>query len=126
MAGPTTDYGYTSFGADVVNTKGYVSESALTAGTCGADGSCLYTFVHAVPATATGTYTIGVEARRSETVLPGTTKQQTISYGAKNQILNFAVDGSKVAPRRAVGCCPANLQRLPRVFVRPRWPTQSN
>ncbi len=101
MAGPTTDYGYTSFGSDVT-TLGYVSESALTAGTCGADGSCLYTFVHAVPAKATGTYSIGFEARRSETVLAGTTSQQAITYGAKNQVVSFSVDGSTLAPRRAV------------------------
>ena len=101
MAGPTSDYGYTSFGSDVT-TPGYVSESALTAGSCGADGSCLYTFQHAVPANATGTYSIGIEARRSETVLPGTTKEQAIQYGAKNQVMSFSVDGSPVTPRRLV------------------------
>jgi OmcA/MtrC family decaheme c-type cytochrome len=101
MAGPTTDYGNTSFGSDVT-TPGYVTESALTAGTCGADGSCLYTFTHSIPANGAGTYSIGVEARRSETVLAGTTSQQAITYGAKNQVISFAVDGSKVTPRRAV------------------------
>ncbi len=101
MAGPTSDYGYTSFGSDVA-TPGYVSESALTAGTCGADGSCLYTFLHAIPANATGTYSIGVEAKRAETVLAGTTSQQSITYGAKNQVVSFAVDGSTVTPRRLV------------------------
>jgi OmcA/MtrC family decaheme c-type cytochrome len=101
MAGPTSDYGYTSFGSDVTTT-GYVSESALTAGTCGADGSCMYAFIHAIPAKATGTYSIGVEGRRTETVLPGTTKEQSIQYGAKNQVVSFAVDGSTVAPRREV------------------------
>jgi OmcA/MtrC family decaheme c-type cytochrome len=101
MAGPASDYGYTSFGSDVT-TPGYVSESALTAGSCASDGSCLYTFLHAVPAKATGTYSIGVEARRSETVLAGTTSAQTIQYGAKNQVMSFAVDGSTVAPRRQV------------------------
>src|SRR5207248_7742058 len=54
ISGATTDYGYTSFGADVT-TPGYVTESALTAGSCGADGSCLYTFVHAIPVKAAGT-----------------------------------------------------------------------
>ena len=101
MAGPASDYGYTSFGSDVT-TPGYVSESALTAGSCGADGSCLYTFLHAIPSKATGTYSIGVEARRSETVLAGSSSEQTIQYGSKNQVVSFSVDGSTVAPRRSV------------------------
>ena len=75
MAGPTSDYGYTSFGSDV-HTPGYVTESAHSRPRCGADGNCTYTFTHAVPAGATGTYAIGVEARRTETLLPGTTTQQ--------------------------------------------------
>ncbi|HVW87636.1 MAG TPA: hypothetical protein VHB50_23275, partial [Bryobacteraceae bacterium] len=109
MAGPTTDYGYTSFGSDVT-TPGYVSESAVTASTCGQDGACTYSFKHAVPATATGTYAIGVEARRSETLLPGTTTQMSVSYGAKNQVMYFSVDGSPVMARRAV-VATANCQR---------------
>ena len=101
LAGPTSDYGYTSFGSDVA-TPGYVTESALTAASCGSDGRCLYTFNHSIPANARGTYSIGVEARRTETILPGTTKQQNVQYGAKNQVLSFSVDGSPLAPRRAV------------------------
>jgi OmcA/MtrC family decaheme c-type cytochrome len=38
LAGPTTDYGYTSFGSDVA-TPGYVGEDG-TAGTCNANGNC--------------------------------------------------------------------------------------
>ena len=101
MAGPTADYGYTSFGSDVT-TPGYVTESASAGSSCGADGTCTYTFKHAVPANATGSFAIGVEARRSETLLAGTTSQQVVQYGAKNQVLYFSVDGSPVAPRRAV------------------------
>ncbi len=100
MAGPAEDYGYTSFGSDVT-TPGYVTESA-TGASCGGDGSCLYTFKHTIPAQAIGTYSIGVEARRTETLLPGTTTQQVVTYGAKNQVLSFSVDGSSLAPRRAV------------------------
>ena len=99
MAGPTTDYGYTRFGT--ATTPGYVTESATKA-TCDANGNCTYTFTHAVPADATGTYAIGVEARRTEVVLPGTTTQQSITYGAKNQVVYFSVDGSPVTPRRGV------------------------
>jgi OmcA/MtrC family decaheme c-type cytochrome len=104
MAGSTSDYGYTSFGTDVT-TPGYVTESAIAAATiakCGADGTCTYAFQHAVPAKAIGSYSIGVEARRTETLLPGTTKQMVTTYGAKNQVVSFSVDGSALALRRAV------------------------
>jgi OmcA/MtrC family decaheme c-type cytochrome len=98
MAGPTDDYGYTNFG---VTTPGYVTESAAKA-SCDASGNCTYTFTHLVPANATGTYAIGVEARRTEVVLAGTTSQRSIQYGAKNQVVYFSTDGSPVRPRRGV------------------------
>lgn len=103
MAGPTTDYGYTSFGSDVT-TPGYVTESASGA-SCSASGICMYTFTHTVPAKATGTYAIGVEARRTDMVsalINGTTVQQSITYGAPNKVVYFSVDGSPVTPRRTV------------------------
>jgi OmcA/MtrC family decaheme c-type cytochrome len=100
MAGPATDYGYTNFGSGVT-TPGYVTESAAKA-SCDAGGNCLYTFTHTVPANATGTYAIGVEARRTELVLAGTTTQQSITYGAPNKVVYFPVDGSTVAPRRSI------------------------
>ena len=106
MAGPTYDYGYTIFG-NATTTPGYVTESAAKA-SCDASSNCTYTFTHSVPTGSTGTYAIGVEARRTEVVLPGTTTQQSIQYGAKNQVMYFSVDGSPVTPRRgvvAIGNC---------------------
>jgi len=100
MAGPTTDYGYTSFGSDTSSTPGYVTESAEGA-TC-SSGSCTYTFTHAIPAAATGTYSIGGEARMSVTVLPGTTSSQSVNESPVNPVVNFSVDGSAVTPRRTV------------------------
>jgi len=100
MAGPTTDYGYTSFGSDVT-TPGYVSEDG-TQGTCDSSGNCTYTFQHAIPAAATGTYAIGVESERLENVLAGTTLAQQVESGTPNQEFYFSVDGSTVAPRRTV------------------------
>ena len=76
-------------------------------------------FTNIVPAAATGTYAIGVEARRSETVpelINGVTVQTAIQYGAPNVVSYFSVDGSTVAPRRTVvalaNCngCHASLQ----------------
>ena len=61
LAGPTTDYGSTNFGAA---TPGYVSEDATKA-TCGPDGTCVYQFLAAIPAGSTGTFTIGAEGRRT-------------------------------------------------------------
>jgi OmcA/MtrC family decaheme c-type cytochrome len=103
LAGPTSDYGYTSFGSDVT-TPGYVGEDG-TQGTCDKNGNCMYTFQHAIPATATGTYAIGVESERLENVsmlLAGTTSTQQVESGTPNSIFYFSVDGSPVAARRTV------------------------
>jgi OmcA/MtrC family decaheme c-type cytochrome len=101
LGGPAADSGYTSFGSDVT-TSGYVSENPAPAAKCAGDGTCTYTFTHLIPATATGTYTIGIEARRGITLLAGTAQEQTSEYGAVNKVFNFSVDGSKVAARRQV------------------------
>jgi OmcA/MtrC family decaheme c-type cytochrome len=102
MAGPTTDYGYTIFGTNT-STPGYVTESvSATAASCSAAGTCQYTFTNSIPAGSTGTYAIGLEARRSETVLIGTPVQQSIQYGLLNPVYYFSVDGSTVAPRRTI------------------------
>jgi OmcA/MtrC family decaheme c-type cytochrome len=101
MAGPTTDYGYTSFGSGTSSTPGYVTESATKAN-CSSSGACVYAFAHTIPSSATGTYTIAGEARMNVTVLAGTTAQQVVQAGAKNPLVNFSVDGSPVAQRRTV------------------------
>ena len=102
IAGPTTDYGYTSFGSDVT-TPGYVSETPTASTTsCAADGTCTYTFTHAIPAGATGTYAVGIEARLTATLLAGTTSQQIVEYSPLNKVFYFSVDGSVVQPRRTV------------------------
>src|SRR5262249_9432951 len=92
IAGPNVDYGYTSSGPDE-KTGGYISENG-TAASCGEDGTCSYTFTHAVPANATGTYSIGIEGRRGQKINAGTTKEIDVEYGAKNAVTNFSVDGS--------------------------------
>jgi OmcA/MtrC family decaheme c-type cytochrome len=104
IAGPTTDYGYTSFGTGTASTPGYVTESAAKA-TCSSSGLCMYTFSHPIPAAATGTYTIGGEARENVTVpvlTGGTTTSTVVEAGAMNPVVNFSVDGSPVAPRRTI------------------------
>lgn len=114
MAGPTRDYGYTSFGSDVT-TPGYVNEDGTVA-TCDGSSNCTYTFQHAVPAGATGSYAIAVESERLENVLTNTNAAQQVESGTPNQIVYFSVDGSPLAPRRTVvqeaNCngCHVNLQ----------------
>jgi OmcA/MtrC family decaheme c-type cytochrome len=100
MAGPTTDYGYTSFGAGVT-TPGYDTEDG-TQGTCNTSGSCTYTFLNAIPAAATGTYAIGAESERLENILAGTNAAQQVESGTPNPVAYFSVDGSPVVDRRTV------------------------
>jgi OmcA/MtrC family decaheme c-type cytochrome len=100
MAGPTTDYGYTSFGSDVT-TPGIVSEDGTVA-TCDSGSNCTYTFLHAIPAKATGTYAIAVESERLENILSGTNSAQQVESGTQNQVVYFSVDGSPVVDRRTV------------------------
>jgi OmcA/MtrC family decaheme c-type cytochrome len=102
MAGPTTDYGYTIFGAANASTPGYVTETANTASQCDTKGNCTYAFTNVVPAKAAGTYAIGAEARITQTILAGTTSSQSIEYGAFNPVTYFSVDGSPVAARRTI------------------------
>lgn len=101
LAGPTADYGDLALGADT-STPGYVSENPVPKASCSPDGTCTYTFTHTIPATATGTYSVGIEGRRSFTINPNTLQAQSVNYGANNVVFNFSVDGSPVQPRRTV------------------------
>lgn len=103
MAGPTTDYGYTSFGSGLT-TPGYVTESgSATTVNCSAAGVCSYTFTHAIPANSTGTYAISFYGTRvAEVLLAGTTAQQTVNESPFNNVIYFSVDGSPVVNRRTV------------------------
>ncbi len=90
LAGPTTDY------------SSYVSEDPRKTLTKNSDGTFTYTFKATIPAGATGTYSIGVEGYINQTLEPGTLKAVTVRDAGANQVINFSVDGSPVAPRRTV------------------------
>ena len=90
LAGPTSDY------------TTYVSEDPRTRATGGQDGRFTYTFTAAIPQTAKGTFTIGIEGYRSLTLLAGTQKEMTVRDAGINKTLNFTVDGSQLAARRQV------------------------
>jgi OmcA/MtrC family decaheme c-type cytochrome len=100
LTGPTLDYGYSNLGSDVT-TAGYVAEDATSA-SCSADGTCTYTFQHAIPADAKGSFTVGIEGRRAGVLLEGTKAQINTQYGGINKVMHFSVDGSPVAARRQV------------------------
>jgi len=103
IAGPTEpDYGNTKFTGPAYTSAGYVSEDPSTTGKCDAGGTCSYTFLHGIPADSKGTFTIGIEGRRSVTVLGGTTQSRVTNVGADNKVINFSVDGSTLAARRQV------------------------
>ena len=78
----------------------------------GSDGTCTYTFTHAVPADAKGTFAIGVEARRALTILPGTVKQLSTQYGADNKVMYFS-DGRHADRQTPPGGGYRQVQSVP-------------
>lgn len=95
LAGPTTDYVSPT-------SRGYVSESPTAATTTLSGSDYVYTMTNAIPADATGTFSLGIESRRASTILEGTQKELTVQYGADNHVVHFAVDGGPVVPRRQI------------------------
>src|SRR5262249_61447850 len=67
----------------------------------GRDASSVFTFTttvaNGVPAGGTGTWRVGMEARRNVTI-----NGQTVQEAIQNVVRDFSVDGSAVVPRRAV------------------------
>ena len=89
------------FGSDQ-RPNGYVSEDPTKMANCDCRAAvCTYQFQHAIPANATGTYSVGIEGRHGLVINPGTTPQRTGEYGGANKVFNFSVDGSPVV--RAAG-----------------------
>jgi len=95
MAGPTTDY----VGASA---RGYVTETVTASNSTASGNAFRYSFTAAIPADAKGSYAMGIEARRTETILAGTQQELTFNVGSPNDVKYFSVDGSAVAPRRAI------------------------
>jgi OmcA/MtrC family decaheme c-type cytochrome len=99
LGGPTSDY--TNPGELAAGQP--FREAAQTATYNAADGTAVYTFTEAIPATAKGTYTFSIETRRAITLNPAPTKgPATVNEGAPNQVFNVAVTGTTVVPRRTV------------------------
>jgi len=89
LAGPTSDYAT------------YVQETATGAADVGG-GRYAYTFNAAIPATARGSFSIGMQGYRNSVLLPGTTLEQTVRDAGINVVRSFSVDGRPVEQRRQV------------------------
>jgi OmcA/MtrC family decaheme c-type cytochrome len=93
LGGPNTDYGTGPAGIRV---------SEDPSKTPGNNGIYTYTMTNKIPAGATGSYTVSLQARNTVTLMAGTTKQTTASDNADPKEYYFSVDSSKTQPRRQV------------------------
>jgi OmcA/MtrC family decaheme c-type cytochrome len=93
LAGPNNDY---NTGAGAIR----VSENPNT--TVGTGGTYVYKMTNKIPAAATGSYTVSLEASNTVTLLPGTVIATPAVDAAKPVEFYFAVDKSPVAARRQV------------------------
>ncbi|MBI2979732.1 MAG: OmcA/MtrC family decaheme c-type cytochrome [Chloroflexi bacterium] len=90
--GPTTDYQGPP-----------VTESAtLSRVAIGADGSFAYTLTRAISVNATGTYAIGMEARRMETIIGNEGASANVSSASYNPVAYIPVTDKVAVPRRQV------------------------
>jgi OmcA/MtrC family decaheme c-type cytochrome len=88
LSGPTTDFG------------GDVTEDVRTA--TGSNGVYTWTFAAAVPATAKGSYAVGIEGYRNITIQKGAKHQQVVRDAGVNKVMTFAVTDPQPVPRRTV------------------------
>jgi OmcA/MtrC family decaheme c-type cytochrome len=94
LGGPNVDYGYGAGGIRMSET--------VPPALAGSAGTYVYTMTNKIPAAATGSYTISIEAQNTVTLLPGTQVQTTAVDAAVPVEYYFSVDTSAVTPRRQV------------------------
>src|SRR5262249_44232631 len=98
ISGPSSDFGGLT---PPVTPPSMLSTSGGTL--TGPDASGVFTFTttvaNGVPAGGTGTWRVGMEARRNVTI---TGQSGTVQEAMQNVVLDFSVDGSAIVPRRAV------------------------
>lgn len=97
LSGPSTDFGGFTPPVTTPVIAGGGSSGMLT----GPDGNGVFTYVttvgNGIPAGATGTWRVGLEARR-----PVTVNGQSVNEAMQNVVLDFALPGSTLVPRRTV------------------------
>jgi hypothetical protein len=98
ISGPSSDFGGLT---PPVTTPSMLGTSGGTL--TGPDGSGVFTFTttvaNGVPAGGTGTWRVGMEARRNVTIAG---QSATVQEAMQNVVRDFSVGGSAVVPRRAV------------------------
>jgi OmcA/MtrC family decaheme c-type cytochrome len=103
LSGPNVDYQTGPAGIQFTEDAGKAP---------GSNGVYTYQMTNKIPANATGSYTISLEARNDTTLLPGTMKATPATDSAKPVETYFSVDNSpKVARRQVVA--DAKMRRLP-------------
>jgi OmcA/MtrC family decaheme c-type cytochrome len=90
LNGPTSDYVTDAIREDAGDAPGALG------------GQYTYTFEEPIPADATGSWAVSVEARQTVNLLPGTVKEMEVRDIAYNDTVYFSVDGSPVEPRREI------------------------
>jgi hypothetical protein len=96
-SGPTTDFGATT--PPIVSGTAQAS-SGETGVLTGPDGEGVFTYVFGtLPAGATGTWRIGIEARTASVTAPN---GESVRAAAQNEVLDFSVDGTAVMARRTI------------------------
>src|SRR5262245_47435010 len=101
ISGPSSDFGGLTPPAPPVTTPSMLSANGGTL--TGPDASGAFTFTttvpNGIPAGGTGTWRVGMEARRNVTI---NGVSGNVQEAIQNVVLDFSVDGSAVVPRRAV------------------------
>jgi OmcA/MtrC family decaheme c-type cytochrome len=99
LGGPTTDYAFFP----------PIRERAA-AGSVFDGTNSTYVFTTAIPADATGTWTLAMDVRRPVKLNPGTPKEQSVNEAAINPIFNVAItDAAPVARRQVVDIDKCNV-----------------
>ncbi len=97
LSGPSTDFGGVTPPVTTPTVFGGGANGTLT----GPDGTGVFTYTttvgNGVPAAGTGTWRVGLEARRTVSV-----DGQNVSEAMQNVVRDFSIDGSPVVPRRTV------------------------
>ncbi len=93
LGGPNVDY---------QTGPGAIRVSEDPSKTPGTNGVYIYTMTNKIPAAATGSFTISIEARNSVTLLPGTVIATTATDAALPVETYFSVDQTPVVARRKV------------------------